>query len=129
MPDHGHKVVSNWIFGTTGVLSYSALAGSDNVANDAANGTQPTATAAPRLEIWRTDGAHSSGPPVAFENLEQTGTGPGSLDAWVRACRGEDYWVGSGTLEGLKAVATIDAMYRSARSGRAEEVKGCAGLG
>lgn len=33
----------------------------------------------------------------------QGGTGPGSLDAWVRACRGEiDYLVGAGALEGLK---------------------------
>jgi hypothetical protein len=36
------------------------------------------------------------------------------MEAWVRACRGETgYYVGAGALEGLKAVATIDAMYRS----------------
>ena len=35
----------------------------------------------------------------------------------VRACRGEtDYYVGAGALEGLKAVATIEAMYRSSPS-------------
>jgi len=37
----------------------------------------------------------------------QGGTGPGSLDAWVRACRGEvNYFVGAGALEGLK-VSTL----------------------
>ena len=30
-PDKGFKVVGNWLFGTAGMLSYSGLAGSDNV--------------------------------------------------------------------------------------------------
>ena len=35
----------------------------------------------------------------------------------MRACRGEtDYYVGAGALEGLKAVATIEAMCRSSPS-------------
>ena len=39
------------------------------------------------------------------------------MEAWVRACRGEtDYYVGAGALEGLKAVATIEAMCRSSPS-------------
>ena len=31
MPDHGFKVVGTWVFGTEGMMSYSGLAGSDNV--------------------------------------------------------------------------------------------------
>ena len=31
VPDHGFKVVGTWVFGTEGMLSYSGLAGSDNV--------------------------------------------------------------------------------------------------
>ena len=44
------------------------------------------------------------------------------MDAWVSACRGQPYFEGAGALEGLKAVATIDGIYRSARSGKAEPV-------
>ena len=80
---------------------------------------------ATNLEIWTNDGAHEVGPPVEFEHLDQDGTGPGSLDALVRACNGKDYFNGAGAVEGLKAVCTIDAMYRSAKSGGAESVRGC----
>ena len=76
----------------------------------------------PRLEIWTNDGGHEVGPPVEFEHLDQGGTGPGSMDAFVAACRGQGYYEGAGALEGLKAVATIEAMYRSARSGQPEAV-------
>lgn len=131
-PDKGFKVVGNWLFGSEGMLSYCGLAGSDNVncglgstADDAAS-----ASAKPRnsLEVWRNDGTHEVGPPVEFEHLDQKGTGPGSMDAWVDACRGQPYFAGAGAVEGLKAVATIDAMYRSAKSGQPEAVTGCEGL-
>ena len=77
------------------------------------------------LETWTIDGAHDVGPAVRFEHLDQDGTGPGSLNAFVRACNGQEYFNGAGAVEGLKAVCTIDAMYRSAKSGRAEPVRGC----
>ena len=78
--------------------------------------------------MWRHDGAHSAGAPFAFESLDQAGPGPGSLHAFVSACRGEEYEVGAGPVEGLKAVAAIDALYRSIRSGKPESVAGCEGL-
>ena len=44
------------------------------------------------------------------------------MGAWIAACHGQSYFAGATALEGLKAVATIDAMYRSAKSGKAEMV-------
>jgi hypothetical protein len=48
------------------------------------------------------------------------GNGPESLQAFVSACNGEEFFKGADAEVGLKAVATIDALYRSAASGRAE---------
>ena len=135
-PDKGFKVVGNWIFGTEGMLSYCGLAGSDNVQLDvsdvsaeAASGQGAAEGSGPRLELWQNDGTHHKGPPVEFEHLDQGGTGPGSMDAWIAACRGvKDYYVGAGPVEGIKSVAAIDAMYRSAVSGQPEAVVGCDGL-
>lgn len=93
--------------------------------DDKGESTAAEETSCPRLEIWTSDGKHELGPPVQFEHLDQDGTGPGSLDAFVQACRGRDYFVGAGPVEGLKSVCTIDAMYRSAVSGKAEPVRGC----
>jgi hypothetical protein len=72
-------------------------------------------------------GTHELGPPVEFEHLDQVAA-PGSMDAWLKACLGQEYFVGAGPLEGLKSVATIEAMYRSAQSGQMEQVRGCEGL-
>ena len=124
-PDTGAKVVGNWLFGSAGMLSYSGMAGSDNVENEAAaaaGGAAPAGSKRTNLEMWLNDGSHEVGPPFQFESLDPAGTGPGSLDAFVSACRGEDYFEGAGALDGLKAVATIEAMYRSIKSGQAEEV-------
>ena len=129
-PDKGFKVVGNWLFGTAGMLSYSGLAGSDNVQlEEGATKERDVAGAAsgPRLEIWTNDGAHERGPPFEFEHLEQDGPGPGSLDAFVKACNGETFYEGAGPHVGLKAVATIEAIYRSAQAGGPVEVSdGCA---
>jgi hypothetical protein len=122
-PDMGSKVVSNWLFGTEGMLSYGGAAGSDNVENDAGRGAETTKSGGvPRLQLWLNDGKHETGPPFEFEHLDQGGTGPGSMDAWIAACHKKEYFAGSGALEGLKAVATIDALYRSAKSGKPEQV-------
>lgn len=135
-PDKGFKVVGNWIFGSEGMLSYCGLAGSDNVQLDDKGGDGGTEEpegkrrrvgGGPCLEIWTNDGEHEVGPPVEFEHLDQGGTGPGSMDAFVAACLGKDYYVGAGALEGLKAVATIDACYRSAQSGKPEAVADACG--
>ena len=129
-PDKGFKVVGNWLFGTAGMLSYSGLAGSDNVQlEEGATKERDVAGAAsgPRLEIWTNDGAHERGPPFEFGHLGQDGPGPGSLDAFVKACNGEKFYEGAGPHVGLKAVATIEAIYRSAQAGGPVEVSdGCA---
>ena len=126
-PDKGFKVVGNWIFGTGGMMSYNGLAGSDNVQidEDADVVKGGEGGGGPHLDIWTNDGAHQIGPPVEFEFLDQDGPGPGSMDAFVKACNGDEYFIGAGSLEGLKAVCAIDAMYRSAKSGKAEDIRGC----
>jgi predicted dehydrogenase len=126
-PDKGFKVVGNWLFGSKGMLNYSCFGGHSKVTCDQSDdvGAPPTR---PNLELWTNDGSHMVGPPVEFEHLEQTGTGPGSLDALVAACRGLPYYCGSGVVEGLKSVCTIEAMYRSALSGMPESVRGCEDL-
>ena len=129
-PDKGFKVVGNWIFGTEGMMSYCGLAGSDNVkiSSEEAAAGKHAGRGPSHLELWQNDGSHHVGPPVEFEHLDQESTGPGSMDAWVQACLGQPFYVGAGALEGLKAVAVIDAMYRSAHSGQMETVRGCDGL-
>ena len=108
---------------------YNGLAGSDNVKiDDAGEGKVAEGSSSPCLEIWTNGGEHEVGPPVQFEHLDQDGTGPGSLDAWIQACRGKEYFVGAGALEGLKSACTIDAMYRSSVSGQPEPVKGCGNI-
>lgn len=123
-PDQGFKVISNWLFGTKGMLNYSGLAGSDNVKIDQAAGKTDVEGDGGRahLEIWYNDGTYERGPPVEFEHLDQGGTGPGSLDALILACKGKPYYDGSSIVEGIKCVCTIEAMYRSAKSHRPEEV-------
>jgi predicted dehydrogenase len=56
----------------------------------------------------------------SFENTDMEGDGPESLQAFIDACRGEPYFPGADAEVGLKAVATLDALYRSALSGAAE---------
>lgn len=104
------------------MLSYGGQAGSDNVENADAAVSEAERASGARLQWWLHDGTHHEGPPFEFEHLDPNSTGPGSMDAWVAACRGEPYFAGAGALDGLKAVATIDAMYRSAKSGKAEVV-------
>eukprot|EP00967_Tisochrysis_lutea_P029073 scaffold33958_cov28-Tisochrysis_lutea.AAC.1 len=128
------------------MLQFSGLAGSDGAAptltGDGSARARTAAAAArrqaadARLLMWRHDGAHAAGPPFAFESaptcfptlslrFDPASTGPGSLDAFVRACRDEPYYNGAGATEGLKTVATIDALYRSIQSGKSEMVSGC----
>mmetsp|Transcript_27424 Transcript_27424/g.58930 ORF Transcript_27424/g.58930 Transcript_27424/m.58930 type:complete len:375 (+) Transcript_27424:678-1802(+) len=60
-----------------------------------------------------------------FEDLDQDGIGPESLQCFIDAClRKDDYYVGADSLVGLRSVQTIDAMYRSHVSGNSENVKG-----
>ncbi|KAL3768517.1 hypothetical protein ACHAW5_006713 [Stephanodiscus triporus] len=59
-----------------------------------------------------------------FEELDQDGIGPSSMQYFIDACLGhDDYHVGADCLVGLRCVQTIDAMYRSNASGNCENVK------
>ena len=60
-----------------------------------------------------------------FEDLDQSGIGPQSLQCFVDACLGrEEYYNGADVLVGFRSVQTIDAMYRSHVSGNAQSVFG-----
>ena len=60
-----------------------------------------------------------------FEELDQEGIGPESLQCFIDACLGRDnYYLGADSLVGLRSVQTIDAMYRRHVSGNCEDVKG-----
>ena len=60
-----------------------------------------------------------------FENLDQEGIGPESMQCFIDSCLGLDnVYVGADVLVGLRSVQTIDAMYRSHTSGNAETVVG-----
>ena len=52
-----------------------------------------------------------------FENYEDTGTGPESVQAFIAACRGLDHFRGIDAEIGLDVVRCIAAMYASATSG------------
>ena len=59
-----------------------------------------------------------------FEELDQDGIGPSSLQCFLDACLGrDDYYIGAESLVGFRCVQTIDAMYRSNASGKCEDVK------
>mmetsp|Transcript_54565 Transcript_54565/g.165233 ORF Transcript_54565/g.165233 Transcript_54565/m.165233 type:complete len:387 (+) Transcript_54565:55-1215(+) len=101
------KLIENKIFGTEGVLLYS---GDDG---DSSSGD---------MIVRRHDGRHQTFPGFLFENYAMGGEGPESLQAFIRACRGEAVFNGADATVGLKAVQTIEAMYRSAKSGNPEKV-------
>ena len=52
-----------------------------------------------------------------FENYEDTGTGPESVQAFIKACRGLDHFRGIDADIGLDVVRCIAAMYASAADG------------
>ena len=57
-----------------------------------------------------------------FENCEASGMGPESLLEFVTVCEGGRPYVGANSTLGVKAVQTIEAMYRSNASGKAEDI-------
>lgn len=97
------------VFGSQGMLAY----GGDD--QRAASGSLEVRTRAGEAATLHED--------FAFENYATDGTGPESLQAFISACLGEQtYANGADAWVGLQAVLTLDAMYRSAKSGVAEKV-------
>jgi len=103
------KQIDNKVFGTEGCLLYSGL---DLVPESG------------ELVMRRNDGREQISKGFEFENYDQhaqDGTGPESIHAFVAACRGEQYYNGADGVVGLRVVQTLDAMYRSAKSGQSEK--------
>ena len=76
------------------------------------------------LVMRRHDGREQTSPGFEFENYDQNaqnGTGPESIHAFIDACRGEPYYNGADAVVGLRVVMALDAMYRSAKSGKPEK--------
>ena len=106
--EHGEdatgKLFEIKIFGSKGVLSYG---GDDkNVSSG-------------KLELKKHDGSEayvSEG--FLMENTEAEGNGPESLLHFIAACRGLPFQNGADQEVGMQAVRVLDAMYRSAASGK-----------
>ena len=58
-----------------------------------------------------------------MENTEAEGNGPESLLEFIKACRGLPFQNGADQEVGLQAVRVLDAMYRSAASGKTEKAR------
>ena len=94
------------IFGSKGVLMY----GGDDKNPESG-----------RLELRRHDGTESYvSEGFLMENTESEGMGPESLLHFIAACQGREYKNGADQNVGLQAVRTLEAMYRSAASGKTE---------
>ncbi|KAK3270921.1 hypothetical protein CYMTET_20705 [Cymbomonas tetramitiformis] len=106
------KHIDNRIIGSEGMISYCGRA------IDGALGKSEECPG--QLELTRFDGKDRVIKKFEFENLDQEGTGPESLNEFINGCLGEPFYQGVGAEVGLAAVATIDAMYRSIESGKAE---------
>lgn len=109
-----NKKVDNKIFGTEGLLTYSGDA-VESVGADA----MPASGA---LVLQRHDNENQSYPGFEFENLDKSSNGPESLQTFIEACLGKSIFNAADSEVGCKAVLAIDAMYRSAKSGKEEEV-------
>ena len=102
------KSLSISMFGSKGSLRYG---GDDQLPSSG------------RLELRQRDGVHEVlHPSFEFENYEDAGDGPESLHALIDACLGRPAYVGADARVGLRTVQAIDAMYRSAASGKAEDI-------
>lgn len=107
------KLVENKIFGTEGCILYC---GNDE---DAESGD---------LVLTRHDGRNQRMPGFHFENTSKEGTGPESLQAFIDGCLGNEFFNAADVTIGVKVVQTVEAMYRSAKSGCAETVVSSVGV-
>ena len=107
------KLIDNKIYGSEGMLLYC---GDDA---DPSSGC---------LSVSRLDGTRNQAYPelggFLFENTAHAEAGgkPESLQSLLDACNGMPYWSGTSSELGLLVVRTVDALYRSAKSGKAEDV-------
>lgn len=97
VPKHVGMHTDVRIYGTDGMLVFSNLPA--------------------RLELRRHDGRDAALPMTDFEGLYD---GALPVRAFARLCRGERVENASDALNGLRVTAALDALYRSAASGRIE---------
>ena len=72
-----------------------------------------------RLELRKHDGSESYiDEGFLMENTAAEGNGPESLLHFIAACRGLPFQNGADQEVGMQAVRVLDAMYRSAASGK-----------
>lgn len=112
------KIVQNRLFGLEGMLSYNGYYEIDEGAAHVDGAPPPQSVGELRLE--RFDGQDFVSPNFEFENIEQGGEGPESLHAFIDAILGDVHFSGTTAEIGMLCVATIDAMYRSSKSGKPE---------
>lgn len=104
------KLIRIKIFGSKGAIVYS---GDDRDLNSG------------RLEFRKLDGSIEEmlpGKGFLFENTDDQGYGPESLQSFLNACIGKNFVEAANSACGLKTVKTIDAMYRSSISFNVESV-------
>mmetsp|Transcript_134447 Transcript_134447/g.287640 ORF Transcript_134447/g.287640 Transcript_134447/m.287640 type:complete len:381 (-) Transcript_134447:339-1481(-) len=101
------KQIENRIFGSEGLLMYCG----DDKDPDSGG-----------LVMQRHDGNHQNFPGFLFEDYSFDGDGPESLKAFIGGCVGKPFFLGADATIGMRAVQTIEAMYRSAKSGKMESV-------
>ena len=111
--EHGEEATGKHFdmrfFGSRGVLMY----GGDD--RDPSSG---------RLELRRHDGTPSHiSEGFLMENGSSEGDGPESVRHFIAACRGLEHRNGADATVGLQAVRVLDALYRSAASGKAEKAR------
>lgn len=111
------KQVKITIYGTDGALSYS---GDDRDPSsgrlELRIGGEDAGDREGNVEVYCEDSG------FVFEELDQDGAGPQSVQNFIAACLDENYYVGADSLIGFRSVQTLDAMYRSDHSGNAEQV-------
>lgn len=98
--------------------------GNDRSLHYSGNDREPSSG---RLEIRHTDGKiEVLLDEFLFENLDNEGNGPESLQNFVNLCCGndgnDDIYEGANVMDGLRSIQTIDAMYKSDKSRQPEKI-------
>lgn len=124
----GGKQINNIVVGSQGTLEFSGF--TPDVIAEAATEGKLEWNFAPNVDRPDKKSRHESSfekvDSFVFENLETgvngKGRGPESVHEFIDGCRGKAFYNGADATIGFKAVATIDAIYRSAKSGVMETV-------
>lgn len=109
------KKVDNKIFGTEGMLLFSG----DVVESNAVGSGSSVEDG---LVLQRHDNNNQTFPGFEFENFEKEGNGPESVQTLIAACLGREIFNAADADVGCKSVVSIEAMYRSAKTGKEVDV-------